>query len=145
MLLSLVDGNRDLDDPTDSTHAGLFRGEPRPDERERPELGRGSDTHSEPRSAPTDPRDAFTRSLDLPRGSSRRPVRDRDRSFELRASEVPILATTGAFRVVPAKDVLDDCERPADPRHGDLWQLREAGLVHTVPYVVGREKTSLVT
>ena len=26
MFLSLVDGNRDLDDPTDRTHAGLFRG-----------------------------------------------------------------------------------------------------------------------
>jgi Domain of unknown function (DUF932) len=26
MFLFLVDGNRDLDDPTDSTHAGLFRG-----------------------------------------------------------------------------------------------------------------------
>ena len=67
------------------------------------------------------------------------------KSFELRASEVRILATTGAFRVVPAKDLLDHRGRPADPRHGDLWQLREAGLVHTVPYVVGREKTSLVT
>ena len=26
MFLFLVDGNRDLDDPTDATHAGLFRG-----------------------------------------------------------------------------------------------------------------------
>lgn len=26
MFLFLVDGNRDLDDPTDTTHAGLFRG-----------------------------------------------------------------------------------------------------------------------
>ena len=26
MFLILVDGNRDLDDPTDSSHAGLFRG-----------------------------------------------------------------------------------------------------------------------
>jgi hypothetical protein len=26
MFLFLVDGNRDLDDPTDSSHAGLFRG-----------------------------------------------------------------------------------------------------------------------
>src|SRR5688500_17884149 len=26
MFLFLVDGNRDLDDPTDRTHAGLFRG-----------------------------------------------------------------------------------------------------------------------
>jgi hypothetical protein len=87
----------------------------------------------------------FSRALDLPRGSSRRPVRDRDQSFDLRASEVRILATTGAFRVVPAKDLLDHRERSVDPRHGDLWHLRESGLVHTIPYVVGREKTSLVT
>src|SRR6202008_4768736 len=26
LFVFLVDGNRDLDDPTDSTHAGLFRG-----------------------------------------------------------------------------------------------------------------------
>ena len=26
MFLFLVDGNRDLDDPTDASHAGLFRG-----------------------------------------------------------------------------------------------------------------------
>ena len=26
MFLFLVDGNRDLDDPTDTSHAGLFRG-----------------------------------------------------------------------------------------------------------------------
>ena len=120
--------------------------DPRPDERERPDLSRGSRGNTEPRSsASSDPRDVFSRALDLPRGSSRRPVRDRDQSFDLRASEVRILATTGAFRVVPAKDLLDHRERPADPRHGDLWQLRESGLVHTIPYVVGREKTSLVT
>jgi hypothetical protein len=26
MFLFLVDGNRDLDDPTDTSHAGVFRG-----------------------------------------------------------------------------------------------------------------------
>ena len=120
--------------------------DPRPDERERPDLSRGSRGNAEPRSSPSsDPRDVFSRAIDLPRGSARRPVRDRDQSFDLRASEVRILATTGAFRVVPAKDLLDHRERPADPRHGDLWHLRESGLVHTIPYVVGREKTSLVT
>jgi hypothetical protein len=119
--------------------------DPRPDERERPDLSRGSRAHSELRSASIDPRDVFSRSLDLPRGSSRRPVRDRDLSVELRASEVRILATTGAFRVVLAKDLLAHDERPANPRKGDLWQLRAAGVVHTVPYVVGREKTALVT
>lgn len=120
--------------------------DPRPDEPERPDLSRGGRGAAEHRSsASADPRDVFSRSLDLPRGASRRRVRDRDQSFELRASEVRILATTGAFRVVPARDLLDHREKPADARNGDLRRLRESGLVHTMPYVVGREKTVLVT
>ena len=91
--------------------------DPRPDERERPDLSRGSRGASDERAlSSTDPRDVFTRSLDLPRGTSRRRVRVRDHSFELRASEVRILATTGAFRVVPAKDLVDHREKPADAR-----------------------------
>ncbi len=120
--------------------------DPRPEDRERPDLSRGSRGASDERALnSTDPRDVFTRSLDLPRGTSRRPVRVRDHSFELRASEVRILATTGAFRVVPAKDLVDHRRKPADPRTGDLRRLREAELVHTTPYVMGREKTVLVT
>ena len=120
--------------------------DPRPDERERPDLNRGGRGASDERAlGSTDPRDVFMRSLDLPRGTSRRRVRVRDHSFELRASEVRILATTGAFRVVPAKDLVDQREKPADVRTGDLRRLRESELVHTMPYVVGREKTVLVT
>ena len=120
--------------------------DPRPDERERPQLSRGSggdqDRHE---SRSSDPRDVFSRDLDLPRGTRRQPVRDRDRSVELRESEVRILATTGAFRVVPAKDLLDHRGRPSSSRQGELRRLREEGLVEARPYVVGREKTSLVT
>jgi hypothetical protein len=120
--------------------------DPRPDERERPDLSCGSRGATDERAmSSTDPRDVFTRSLDLPRGTSRRRVRVRDHSFDLRAAEVRILATTGAFRVVPAKDLVDHREKPADARTGDLRRLREAELVHTMPYVVGREKTVLVT
>ena len=120
--------------------------DPRPEEPERPDLSRGSRGASDERAlSSTDPRDVFTRSLDLPRGTSRRRVRVRDHSFELRASEVRILATTGAFRVVPAKDLVDHREKPADARTGDLRRLREAELVHTMPYAVGRDKTVLVT
>jgi hypothetical protein len=120
--------------------------DPRSDERERPDLSRGGGANTQHRSPePRDPRDVFSRELDLPRGPSRRPVRDRDVSFELRGSEVRILATSGAFRVVPSKDLVDHQNRPTDPRHGDLWALRESGLVQTIPYVVGREKTALVT
>src|SRR5262245_34527745 len=119
--------------------------DPRPEERERPDLSRGTgsgDDRSESNS--NDSRDVFSRHLDLPRGNTRRPVRDRDRSVDLRESEVRILATVGAFRVVPAKDLLDHRGRPSNARQGELRRLREEGLVEVRPYVVGREKTSLV-
>lgn len=120
--------------------------DPRPDEPDRLDLGRGSRATSEPRASMlTDPRDVFSRDLDLPRSSARRPVQHRERTVELRGSEVRLLATTGAFRVIPAKDLLDQRGRPSDPRLGDLRHLRESGLVHTVPYVAGRDKTFLVT
>ena len=120
--------------------------DPRPEERKRPDLSRGTGNADERTEATSnDPRDVFSRDLDLPRGSSRRPVRDRDRSVDLRESEVRILATTGAFRVVPAKDLLDHRERPSNARQGELRRLREEGLLETRPYVVGREKTTLVT
>ena len=47
-----------------------------------------------------DPRDVFTRELDLPQGREREIVRDRDREYTLRGSESRTLATVGAFRVV---------------------------------------------
>jgi hypothetical protein len=86
--------------------------DPRDDERERPDLSRGGaarvdDAASEPRGSG----DALTRDLDLPRGSTRRPVRDRDRLVGLRESEVRMLATAGAFRVVVASDLRDHRER----------------------------------
>ena len=75
--------------------------DPRDDERERPDLNRGSTARSDDsESTGEESRDALTRDLDLPRGSTRRPVRDRDRSINLRESEVRMLATAGAFRVV---------------------------------------------
>jgi DNA-binding MarR family transcriptional regulator len=120
--------------------------DPRPEERERPDLSRGTGSSDERAEATSnEPRDVFSRDLDLPRGSSRRPVRDRDRSVDLRESEVRILATTGAFRVVPAKDLLDHRGRPSNARQGELRRLREEGLIETRPYVLGREKTALVT
>ena len=45
--------------------------DPRPDERERPQLGRGGggdQDRDEPRSS--EPRDVFSRDLDLPRGTT---------------------------------------------------------------------------
>jgi hypothetical protein len=124
--------------------------DPRPEERERPDLSRGPssvDDRVNDRSESTsgDPREVFSRDLGLPRGGTRRPVRDRDRVVDLRESEVRMLATTGAFRVVPAQDLLDHRGRPANARQGELRRLREEGLVETRPYVIGRDRTSLVT
>lgn len=56
-----------------------------------------------------------------------------------------MLATTGAFRVVVASDLRDQRGRPADATNGELRGLREAGLVETRPYVIGRDRATLVT
>ncbi len=90
----------------------------------------------------TDARDVCMAGVDLPRGLDREHVRHRERDYTLRGSETRTLTTVGAFRVVPAGDLRDRFERPLDPRHGELWHLREAGLVRTVP--LGRD-TSVVT
>src|SRR3954469_5523210 len=79
-----------------------------------------------------DPREAFTRDLNLPRGLERETVRDRDREYTLRGSETRTLATVGAFRVVSSRDLRDHYDRPLDPRSSDLRHLREQGLVETV-------------
>lgn len=87
------------------------------------------DRDREPRDRTFDPREPFTRDLDLPRGLEREIVRDRDREYTLRGSETRTLATVGAFRVVSSRDLRDHHDRPADPRSGDLRHLREQGLI----------------
>ena len=78
-----------------------------------------------------DPRDVFTRDLDLPRGRERAIVHDRDREYTLRGSESRTLATVGAFRVVSSRELRDHDDRPTDPRSGDLRHLREQELIET--------------
>jgi DNA-binding MarR family transcriptional regulator len=90
-----------------------------------------------------DPRDAFIRHLDLPRGADREIVRERDRDYTLRGSETRTLSTVGAFRVVPASQLRDHSGVPADPRSGDLRNLREQGLVETVR-IPGRRDHAVV-
>jgi DNA-binding MarR family transcriptional regulator len=90
-----------------------------------------------------DPRDAFMRDLDLPRGAERKIVRDRDHEYRLRGSETRTLSTVGAFRVVPASRLPDHSGAPADPRSGDLRSLREQGLVETVR-IPGRRDHAVV-
>jgi DNA-binding PadR family transcriptional regulator len=110
-------------------------GDPRERDNNSRDLSRGSrGASSDPREAePRDPRDVFVRHVDLPRGPERTRVRFRDREYMLRGSESRTLATVGAFRVVPAGDLRDDRGRPLNPRSGDLRNLREQGLVSTIP------------
>ena len=81
--------------------------DPRVPERERPEPGFGrvsGQTEVESGPVSDDPRDVFTRDLDLPRGPSRERVRANNREYRLSGDDVRVLATVGAFRVVPAAD-----------------------------------------
>jgi DNA-binding PadR family transcriptional regulator len=74
----------------------------------------------------------FVDRVNLPRGHEREHIRFRDRDYTLRGSESRTLASVGAFRVVPTHDLRDKFDKPLDPRHGELWHLRDSGLVETV-------------
>src|SRR2546421_702655 len=69
-------------------------------------------------------RDALAQQLDLPRGDAREQFEVRERSCDLRSSEVRTLAAIGAFRILDSRDL-----GSVDPRHGELAHLKEAGLV----------------
>jgi len=120
--------------------------DPRPDEPDRPDLGRGGRSGSgDERPSPSDDsRDVFSRSLELPRGPTRERVRIRNHEYRLRGSEVRTLATAGAFRAVPVEELREPTERPSVVDK-DVEHLRELGLVRTLPYVVEQERTTLVT
>jgi hypothetical protein len=102
------------------------------------DLGRGgragADTRERER---VEPRDVFAGHVDLPRGREREHVWVHGHCHTLRGSESRTLASVGAFRVIPADDLRDTFDKPLDPRHGELWHLREAGLVQTVR--IGRD------
>lgn len=94
----------------------------------------------------TNHRDVFARGLNLPRGRHREVVYDsRDRKYTLRGSESRSLATVGAFRVVPARDLRDYADCRGDPRNGDLRHLREQGLIETVRIPGYREHAVVLT
>lgn len=119
--------------------------DPRDREDDGRELSRGSRGGlSNPRERERlEPRDVFTRDLDLPRGHDRQRVWARDSDVRLRGSEVRTLATVGAFRVVPAGDLRDGQDRPLDPNRGDLRHLRDQGLVETIP-TIGEDRALVV-
>jgi hypothetical protein len=108
------------DDPRDQDNSGR-------------DLSRGNRGGSDPRERErVEPRDVFVDRVNLPRGPEREHIRFRDREYTLRGSESRTLASVGAFRVVPAHDLRDKFDKPLDPRHGELWHLRDSGLVETV-------------
>ena len=122
--------------------------DPRSFERDRPEPGRGrvgGSADVDSIAISDDPRDVFTRDLELPRGSSRERVRANNREYRLSGDDVRVLATVGAFRVVPASDLREPNPRTPTRPARDLERLRDLGLVSTTPYVLGRTRTTLVT
>ena len=68
-----------------------------------------------------------------------------DKEYRLSGDDVRVLATVGAFRVVPAGDLREPNPRTPTRPARDLERLRDQGLVQTIPYVVGRTRTTLVT
>ena len=93
--------------------------------------GRGS-TSDRNWSDECDPRDVFTRDLDLPRGRERRPVRERDRVYEINGPESRMLGTIGAFRVVSDTD-LHDLRDDSDSPRRSARHLEREGLIRTSP------------
>ena len=120
--------------------------DPRDLERDRPQPERGGRGGGDPLLTETESgsQDPFARDLDLPRGPTRERIHRGSWSGDLRGSDVHVLATVGTFRVVP----LDELHRPVDEarvHRQDVQHLKREGLVQTMPYVVGRERTTLVT
>ena len=106
------------------------------------DLSRGGRGGSDPRERErVEPRDVFVERVNLPRGPEREHVRFRDRDYRLRGSESRALGSVAAFRVVAAHDLRDTFDKPLDPRHGELWRLRDSGLVQTVR--LGRDTTAV--
>jgi hypothetical protein len=99
----------------------------REDSRDRDRGSRGSGDSHGPHDR--DPRDVFTKDLDLPRGRERRPVRERDRVYEINGTESRMLATVGAFRVVSESDLHDGREGTSK----GLRHLEREGLMRTSP------------
>ena len=103
---------------------------------------RGSRGGSSDPDRAADPRDVFTKDLDLPRGHRRELVRDRDRVYEINGAESRTLATIGAFGVVAESDLHD----PRDQRHGSretLRHLEREGLIQTAPLNSGERAVTL--
>jgi len=87
--------SRDRDDDARTLGRGPGSDRQNSDEhaRDRHDDTRWPERNRDHRERDVDPRDTFTRHLNLPRGLDREIVRDRDRQYTLRASESRTLAT----------------------------------------------------
>jgi hypothetical protein len=83
------------------------------------------DREREPSDCATDARDLFASHVDLPRGQDRELVLDGGDRYELSRDDVRTLATVGAFRVVPERQV-------SNGRENSVTHLRDQGLVRFV-------------
>src|SRR6266851_2362959 len=111
--------------------------DPRSDDRNRGgswdrSLGSRGTTSDRDRNEERDPRDVFTRDLELPRGRDRRPVRERERIYEIDGTESRMLATIGAFRVVSDSD-LHDLRDDSDNPGRSVRHLENEGLIRKSP------------
>lgn len=115
----------------------LDRYDPRDDDRDDRDRGRDLDRggrgggHTSERRE-RDPRNVFTRDLDLPYGRERERVRDRDRTYDIDGSEARMLATVGSFRVVAEHDLgalRDEARKP----HQSVRHLEDEGLIRRSP------------
>ena len=121
--------------------------EPRAPQRERAELAQGSRGGTTPMAVEVTGagRDPLTRDLDLPRGRAREWVHVAGREYHLSGEDVRTLATVGAFRVASAGDLgARSTHWPTRPSRA-VERLREDGLVRTMPHVIGKERTTVVT
>jgi hypothetical protein len=93
--------------------------------------GRGGNSDRE-RNEEQNSRDVFTKDLDLPRGRERRPVRERERVYEINGTESRMLGTIGAFRVVSESDLHDPRDDSSNPRRS-LRHLEDEALIRRSP------------
>lgn len=98
------------------------------DPRERDD-GRGR-VYDERDRTDSDPRDGLMRDLDLPRGEACELVVDRERIYELNGEDSRALATVGAFRVVPERELGGD--RDDAPDCDTVAHLRDEDLIRTI-------------
>jgi len=88
--------------------------QPEDDARDRDDDGRDRGREHDPRERGHDPRDVFLEGLELPRGPNERPFWTAITFCEINGDESRTLAATGAFRVVPERDLYDPRDRSFD-------------------------------